>query len=84
MPTHTEAMQDTEAEPFPVRIPRRLTGVRHAGIIDALEPRRPIYGKTTAYGHFERDDKTFTWENADLSEILKTSMNVPTTAAYAV
>ena len=58
--------------------------LRPAGIIEALELRRPIYGKTAAYGHFGRNDEAFTWESTDLSEILKNSMNVSTTAACTV
>ncbi len=36
------------------------------GIIERLKLRRPIYQKTTAYGHFGRNDKDFTWEQFDL------------------
>ncbi|MCC6551034.1 MAG: methionine adenosyltransferase [Ignavibacteriaceae bacterium] len=36
------------------------------GIISRLQLRRPIYQKTTAYGHFGRNDKDFTWEQLDL------------------
>ena len=35
------------------------------GIIDSLKLRRPIYGKTAAYGHFGRNDPDFTWEATD-------------------
>ncbi len=33
-----------------------------AGLIKYLDLRRPIYGSTAAYGHFGRDEPTFTWE----------------------
>ena len=36
------------------------------GIIDRLKLRRPIYQKTSAYGHFGRKEKEFTWEHLDL------------------
>lgn len=36
------------------------------GIIERLKLRRPIYQKTTSYGHFGRNDKDFTWEHLDL------------------
>ncbi len=36
------------------------------GIIERLKLRRPIYQKTSAYGHFGRSDKDFTWEKLDL------------------
>ena len=35
------------------------------GIIKHLKLRRPIYKKTAAYGHFGRNEETFTWENTD-------------------
>ncbi|MBC7173980.1 MAG: methionine adenosyltransferase domain-containing protein, partial [Polyangiaceae bacterium] len=34
-------------------------------IIDTLDLLRPIYSLTAAYGHFGRDEKTFTWERTD-------------------
>ncbi|HZW40046.1 MAG TPA: methionine adenosyltransferase [Ignavibacteriaceae bacterium] len=36
------------------------------GIISRLKLRRPIYSKTSAYGHFGRTEKEFTWEQLDL------------------
>ncbi len=42
-----------------------------AGIIKALDLKRPIYKKTAAYGHFGRDDPDFTWEKTDKVEALK-------------
>ncbi|NLT49814.1 MAG: methionine adenosyltransferase [Ignavibacteria bacterium] len=36
------------------------------GIIERLKLRRPIYQKTSSYGHFGRNDKDFTWEQIDL------------------
>ncbi|MHB8336159.1 MAG: methionine adenosyltransferase [Ignavibacteriaceae bacterium] len=41
------------------------------GIIERLNLRRPIYQKTSAYGHFGRNDKDFTWEQLDLVPIFK-------------
>ena len=41
------------------------------GIIARLKLRRPIYQKTSAYGHFGRNDKDFTWEKLDLVPIFK-------------
>ena len=40
-------------------------------IIENLKLRRPIYRKTTNYGHFGREDPDFTWEKTDKAEILK-------------
>lgn len=36
------------------------------GIIERLKLRRPIYQKTSSYGHFGRNEKDFTWEQLDL------------------
>jgi S-adenosylmethionine synthetase len=36
------------------------------GIIERLKLRRPIYQKTSSYGHFGRNEKDFTWEHLDL------------------
>jgi S-adenosylmethionine synthetase len=41
------------------------------GIIDQLDLLRPIYGKTSCYGHFGRDDPDFTWEHTDLASVLR-------------
>ena len=41
------------------------------GIIEQLDLLRPIYRKTTCYGHFGRDDPDFTWEKTDLAETLR-------------
>ncbi|RJQ57556.1 MAG: methionine adenosyltransferase [Stygiobacter sp.] len=41
------------------------------GIIERLKLRRPIYQKTSAYGHFGRNDKDFTWEQLDLVPLFK-------------
>lgn len=42
-----------------------------AGIIRTLDLKRPIYKKTSAYGHFGRRDVDFTWEKTDKAEDLK-------------
>jgi len=41
------------------------------GIIERLKLRKPIYQKTTSYGHFGRNDKDFTWEQLDLVPVFK-------------
>lgn len=41
------------------------------GIINRLQLRRPIYQKTSSYGHFGRNEKEFTWEKLDLVPIFK-------------
>jgi S-adenosylmethionine synthetase len=41
------------------------------GIINKFDLRRPIFRKTTNYGHFGRNDKDFYWEKLDLVNLLK-------------
>jgi S-adenosylmethionine synthetase len=41
-----------------------------ADIIDQLNLRRPIYSKTTNYGHFGKKDKELTWETTNKVEAL--------------
>ena len=41
------------------------------GIIESLNLRRPIYGKTAAHGHFGRKESEFTWERTDKAAELK-------------
>jgi len=45
------------------------------GIISRLNLRRPIYQKTSAYGHFGRNEETFTWEKLDLVPVFKKYFN---------
>lgn len=42
-----------------------------AGIISHLDLMQPIYRKTSAYGHFGREEPEFTWERTDKAEILR-------------
>jgi S-adenosylmethionine synthetase len=41
------------------------------GIIDHLKLRRPIYRKTAAFGHFGRNEDSFSWEATNKAEALK-------------
>lgn len=45
--------------------------LRPRQLIEMLDLKRPIYQATAAYGHFGRNEKNFTWENTDKTEILK-------------
>ncbi|MBI2647646.1 methionine adenosyltransferase [Candidatus Woesearchaeota archaeon] len=40
-------------------------------IIEHLNLRRPIYKKTSVYGHFGRNDPDFTWEKTDMADVLR-------------
>jgi len=42
-----------------------------AGIIRTLDLKKPIYKKTSAYGHFGRRDVDFSWEKTDKAEALQ-------------
>ncbi|MDD7304986.1 MAG: methionine adenosyltransferase [Peptoniphilaceae bacterium] len=53
------------------QIVKEVFDFRPQAIIDNLDLLRPIYRKTTNYGHFGRNDKDFTWEKLDKVEILK-------------
>ncbi len=50
---------------------RRNFDLRPAGIIKALDLRRPIYKQVAAYGHFGRNDLDLPWERLDKVEVLK-------------
>jgi S-adenosylmethionine synthetase len=45
--------------------------MRPKAIINHLDLLRPIYRKTSVFGHFGRNDPDFTWERTDKTEILK-------------
>ncbi|MFC1552421.1 methionine adenosyltransferase [Candidatus Latescibacterota bacterium] len=45
------------------------------GIVDTLDLRRPIYTKTSSYGHFGREDADFTWERTDKTDELRKALN---------
>ena len=60
-----EKIQDAIQQVFSFK-PRR--------IIEQLNLLRPIYSKTTNYGHFGKDDPDITWENTDKAEELKAAV----------
>ncbi len=53
------------------RLVLRHFDLRPAGIIKALDLRRPIYRQTAAYGHFGRDDLDLPWERTDRAGLLR-------------
>jgi S-adenosylmethionine synthetase len=50
--------------------------MRPKAIINHLDLLRPIYRKTSVFGHFGRDDPDFTWERTDKIEVLKKNAGV--------
>ncbi len=59
------------------RIERAVSEVfsfRPAEIVRQLDLLRPIYSKTTNYGHFGKDDPDITWERIDRVEALKAAV----------
>jgi S-adenosylmethionine synthetase len=50
---------------------RKNFEMRPAGIIKALDLKRPIYRQTAAYGHFGRNNPSFTWEKTDKASLLR-------------
>jgi S-adenosylmethionine synthetase len=44
---------------------RKNFDMRPAGIIRTLDLKRPIYQQTAAYGHFGRNNPSFTWEKTN-------------------
>jgi len=57
-----ERLQDAVVEVF---------DLRPAAIIRDLDLLRPIYAQTSAYGHFGREGKDFTWEVTDRVDLLR-------------
>jgi S-adenosylmethionine synthetase len=45
--------------------------MRPSKIIETLSLKRPIYKKTAVYGHFGRNDPSFSWEKTDKAHLLK-------------
>ena len=59
-----------------VELIRNNFELRPKGLIKMLDLLRPIYRQTAAYGHFGREEKTFTWERTDKAESLKSEANI--------
>jgi len=57
-----------------VELVRRHFPLEPAGIIGALDLRRPIYRQTAAYGHFGREEPDFTWERTDRVDGLRADL----------
>ena len=49
----------------------KLFDLRPSGIIKMLDLRKPVYAKTSNYGHFGRGGKDHSWEQLDMVDALK-------------
>jgi S-adenosylmethionine synthetase len=58
---HTGVVPKEQVE----KIIRESFDLRPAAIIEYLDLLRPIFRKTSAYGHFGRTEPDFTWEKTD-------------------
>ncbi|OGR28722.1 MAG: methionine adenosyltransferase [Desulfobacterales bacterium RIFOXYA12_FULL_46_15] len=54
-----------------VEIVKEIFDLRPAAIIKTLNLLRPIYRKTSAYGHFGRKDPDFYWERTDRADEIR-------------
>jgi len=78
------AVRTFDTEHMPVdrieELVREHFDLRPGAILRDLELRRPIFGKTAAYGHFGREDHDFTWERTDKADALREAAGIVATA----
>ena len=53
------------------KIVSEVFDLRPAAIIEYLDLLRPIYRKTSAYGHFGRSEPEFTWERTNMADSIR-------------
>ncbi len=53
---------------------RKVFDLTPEGIISCLGLKKPIYRKTASYGHFGRNEETFSWERTDRTAELKKAL----------
>jgi S-adenosylmethionine synthetase len=75
----TGVVPDEELE----RAVRKVFSFKPADIIAQLNLLRPIYLKTTNYGHFGKNDPEITWEKTDKVDALKKAVGRSATALTA-
>jgi S-adenosylmethionine synthetase len=61
----------TVADAKIIKAINKVFSFQPSDIIDQLNLRRPIYSKTTNYGHFGKKDKDLTWEATNKVEALR-------------
>src|SRR4029077_1759941 len=57
-----------------IRAVNRVFSFQPSDIIDQLNLRRPIYSRTTNYGHFGKSDPALTWEKTDKVKALQSAL----------
>jgi S-adenosylmethionine synthetase len=79
------AVETFGTETVPIeQIERAITetfDLRPAGIIKALDLRRPIFEQTAAYGHFGRTDLDVPWERTEFAAKLKERVGAAATSS---
>jgi S-adenosylmethionine synthetase len=76
----TGVVSDEELE----RVVGEVFSFKPAAIIKQLDLLRPIYLKTTNYGHFGKNDPDITWEKTDKVEALRKAAGKSASAVAAV
>src|SRR5208282_2683015 len=76
----TGVVSDEEIE----RAVTEVFSFKPAHIIKQLDLLRPIYSKTTNYGHFGKTDRDITWEKTDKTEALRRAVGKSAAAVAAV
>jgi S-adenosylmethionine synthetase len=57
------------------RAVNQIFSFKPAEIVQQLDLLRPIYSKTTNYGHFGKDDPDITWEQVNQAEKLRKAVS---------
>jgi S-adenosylmethionine synthetase len=70
--TAIEGITDAKIE----RAVREVFSFKPANIVTQLNLLRPIYSKTTNYGHFGKNDKDITWERTDKVKDLRRALKL--------
>jgi S-adenosylmethionine synthetase len=70
--TAVDGITDTQIE----KAVREVFSFKPANIVKQLNLLRPIYRKTTNYGHFGKNDPDITWEKADKVKELKRALKL--------
>jgi len=73
----TAVVSDEESE----RAVCQVFSFKPAAIIKQLNLLRPIYSKTTNYGHFGKTDPDITWEKADKTGELRSALRLDSRAS---